>query len=1209
MPKSNTYGLINLKQKIIKTIIFSVTGAIFGLSLAAIRPVEVQGAPSTYLNFQARLLSNSGAIVPDGNYHVEFKLYDQATLGSALWTETWTGGSLVSVKNGYLSVHLGSVNAFPGTINWSEEHWLTMNIGGSGGVASWDGEMNPRIKLTAVPFAFQSEQLAKTVGSNKGSLKFGSVTNDPSLVLPNESGTLCVQNSSNCGFLQGSGTAFLQGGNDFGGTTAGTIGTVNNGALNFITNNTTRMTLQSNGNLAVNTNTLFVDAANNRVGIGTATPSHTLDVTGNAQVSGYMQIGTNPLPVGTCQIIAATVPCTQGLRVTTQSTETNRDTSGIHSSTTITAPSANTGANRSLVSSLSLNGPSSYSSGMGADVSATALGGATVTNMSGLIVRLYSGASSTVTNAIGISTTIGGPLMTGTIQNATGISVNSVSSVGSVQNAIGMQIHSQTAGTDANIGLIVNESSTASLLLTSMTGSPNGGITFGFPGIDTVNLYRSGVGLLRTDNKLIVGSSAQINSGADANIGLVIQGAASQTANLQEWQDSTSAVLASVSASGVGSFSNLLQGGNQVCDSTNNCSYAPATGGTGYIQNQTAVSQAAGFNISGSGIIGGNLTVDTNTLFVDAINNRVGIGTATPSETLDVAGNARVLGSMALGNNTSTASDGTALAINHVTNAAADPLQCLFGCYAMALISRINTTNTVAGLGVGTYAQTGTVAGSFTLAQANGMRIDSTALGSGTTITDNYGMYIANQTAGVNDYGLYIQGADTYALWIDSGVTRLDGDVIVNGGNFTSRPAVDSPIGYRVQNANGATLLSVDSSQASNIAANSGAEVSGTFTTNWSSVGSSTITRTTTAANVAGGDAAVSVAAGTASGNGVRNNLASNPLTNTQYTISFSAKLGSGSAFTDLEVGYSYNGGTSFTSCNNYSTRTITTTDWVKVSCSLTTPANAVTNPDLIIRQPTSAGSARTFYVDNLTMMAFSDSTTTSTLRVGGPTSQGLTLLTLDSFAERPWSGSDNSLYGSMYYDTTLGKIQCYESDGWGACGGAPDNIVNLVPEYAGSVLNGTGVGTMTADLCSDTLNINDSGANAVCGTGQSYNFYKWTSPQATEQTYSVYISYQLPATFNGFADQDTIRLTGRTSSTSGNNGITFALYQANGVQCGATTAVNDSVDTWQTTTLSGDETACTFAPNDIITFRINMTAMNNSSAYVSNFSFTTLGK
>ena len=41
-------------------------------------------------------------------------------------------------------------------------------------------------------------------------------------------------------------------------------------------------------------------------------------------------------------------------------------------------------------------------------------------------------------------------------------------------------------------------------------------------------------------------------------------------------------------------------------------------------------------------ISGGDLTVDTNTLFVDSINNRVGIGTTSPAYNLDVYGDFRV---------------------------------------------------------------------------------------------------------------------------------------------------------------------------------------------------------------------------------------------------------------------------------------------------------------------------------------------------------------------------------------------------------------------------------------------------------------------------------------------------------------------------------------------------------------------------------------
>ena len=42
--------------------------------------------------------------------------------------------------------------------------------------------------------------------------------------------------------------------------------------------------------------------------------------------------------------------------------------------------------------------------------------------------------------------------------------------------------------------------------------------------------------------------------------------------------------------------------------------------------------------VPGSATITGNLTVDTNTLFVDSTNNRVGVGTASPTQDIDVNG-------------------------------------------------------------------------------------------------------------------------------------------------------------------------------------------------------------------------------------------------------------------------------------------------------------------------------------------------------------------------------------------------------------------------------------------------------------------------------------------------------------------------------------------------------------------------------------------
>jgi hypothetical protein len=66
------------------------------------------------------------------------------------------------------------------------------------------------------------------------------------------------------------------------------------GTINFYTGTsqtagttaTSRMSFDASGNLAVDTNTLFVDATNNRVGVLTTTPSEPLHVAGNMLISG-----------------------------------------------------------------------------------------------------------------------------------------------------------------------------------------------------------------------------------------------------------------------------------------------------------------------------------------------------------------------------------------------------------------------------------------------------------------------------------------------------------------------------------------------------------------------------------------------------------------------------------------------------------------------------------------------------------------------------------------------------------------------------------------------------------------------------------------------------------------------------------------------------------------------------------------------------------
>ncbi len=55
--------------------------------------------------------------------------------------------------------------------------------------------------------------------------------------------------------------------------------------------------------------------------------------------------------------------------------------------------------------------------------------------------------------------------------------------------------------------------------------------------------------------------------------------------------------------------------------------------------NTSDITGTGNINITGSGTLSGDLTIDTNTLYVDSTNNQVGIGTTTLAEALTVNGN------------------------------------------------------------------------------------------------------------------------------------------------------------------------------------------------------------------------------------------------------------------------------------------------------------------------------------------------------------------------------------------------------------------------------------------------------------------------------------------------------------------------------------------------------------------------------------------
>ena len=130
--------------------------------------------------------------------------------------------------------------------------------------------------------------------------------------------------------------------------------------------------------------------------------------------------------------------------------------------------------------------------------------------------------------------------------------------------------------------------------------------------------------------------------------------------------------------------------------------------------------------VPGNATITGNLTVDTNTLFVDSTNNRVGIGTASPATILDIQSAGVVFARIQ--NTTSTAD--AYLLVKNTTGEGFFGINALGPyIYTASALPIVFTTATseryrIAGDGVATWSNVGGVAGTA-------MTLNSTGLGVG----------------------------------------------------------------------------------------------------------------------------------------------------------------------------------------------------------------------------------------------------------------------------------------------------------------------------------------------------------------------------------------------------------------------------------------------------------------------------------------------
>ena len=897
---------ISIKRWLLGVVFVLVLSPLLGAVYTYTRAGEgarVHAAAASTLNFQARLHNASGSLVPDGSYSIQFKLYDAVTAGTNEWTETQS----VTVKNGYLSANLGSVTGFSPTIDWSQEKWLTMNVNS-------DGEMTPRIKLTAVPYAFRAGQadtltitggsvtgdnlLQKAPGSvqslssanaglrfnqtgaggliqlqgngldiftvskagdvstagnlailggagtfgsssqagsivlndgttNTGTLSTASLTANRTYTLPDVSGTICL--TSTCG----PGAGFVQNGNAF--TADGVLGTTDNYALRFITNNTEKFTILATGNVGVGDTTpaalftvgtsdaLQINASGNLVTSGSVTANNGASVSNGLTLNSSAISGVTTLSASGAITAATTVNTINGLIINSGSLSGITgfsQTSGTHSVTGTGAITLGGGSNALTIDSTNF------------DVSSTgALSGITTISLSGAI-----------TGATTVNTINGLIINSGALSGISTLNMSGAITAATTTNTIN--------------GLIINSGALSGVTGITFT---SGNLVLNSGSISGVTTYSGSGNINTTGGALQTNSVTRVdNSGNLTNIGTITAG--SGTLNLSANGNLTSTFTVLDGSTTATSASGLTPGTVNVVSTTNfdvgnyilvNGTYAKITGKTGTSLSITpSLSWANGaavteYNIpeiggtnTGStlanrygrgyfiaGVATGNGTtyynensIETSLTSYDLLNTSVTtLNFAGAATTLNIGNSGttvNILGSLATGaSETITAGGGLVVSSGGINN------------------NNGGITNTGALTGVTTISASGAITAATATNTINGLIINSGALSGVTGITFTSGGINLN-AGGITNTGS-LAGVTTIsasgAITAATTVNTING-LIINSGALS---------GISTLNMSGAITAATSTNTINGLIINSGA-LSGVTTLNASGLGTFT---------------------------------------------------------------------------------------------------------------------------------------------------------------------------------------------------------------------------------------------------------------------------------------------------------------------------------------------------------------------------------
>jgi len=230
------------------------------------------------INYQGKITNSSGVGL-DGTYSMTFRIYNVATGGTALWSETH---SSVGIHRGLFDVVLGETN--PINLPFDEQYYLEIEVGGE--------VLTPRIPLSSVGYAFRAS-IADSVAGGAGQVLTLSFGSDDTLRLTQSVGSSFAVNipvkeddlsDNSIGDLGDVNTS---------GVSAGQVLKWDGSAWVPANDSVGAGSGSDNDWTGAGTGSMYATYTSDNVGIGTTSPSAKLDVAGNVHIQNELIIDIN----------------------------------------------------------------------------------------------------------------------------------------------------------------------------------------------------------------------------------------------------------------------------------------------------------------------------------------------------------------------------------------------------------------------------------------------------------------------------------------------------------------------------------------------------------------------------------------------------------------------------------------------------------------------------------------------------------------------------------------------------------------------------------------------------------------------------------------------------------------------------------------------------------------------------------------------------